>query len=76
MGAAPRAGQPPAGPRRRGALKIYPAGPDEMALPPDRATYGLASEYTIPYGTNGDAPNVFMHLKNTSDRDLHVACWT
>ena len=54
-------------------LKIYPAGPDEMALPPDRATYGLAGEYTIPYGANGEAPNVFMHLKNTSDRDLHVA---
>ena len=54
-------------------LKIYPAGPGEMALPPDRQTYGLAGEYTIPYGTNGEAPNVFMHLKNTSDRDLHVA---
>ena len=54
-------------------LRIYPAGPDEMALPPDRDPYGLAGEYTIPYGTNGDPPNVFMHLKNTSDRDLHVA---
>ena len=54
-------------------LKIYPAGPAEMALPPDRETYVLAGEYTIPYGTNGNAPNVFMHLKNTSDRDLHVA---
>jgi Caspase domain len=54
-------------------LRIYPAGPDEMALPPDREPYGLAGEYTIPYGTNGDAPNVFMHLKNTSDQDLHVA---
>jgi hypothetical protein len=54
-------------------LKIYPAGPGEMALPPDRETYALAGEYTIPYGANGDAPSVFMHLKNTSDRDLHVA---
>ena len=54
-------------------LRIYPAGPDEMALPSDRDPYALAGEYTIPYGSNGDAPNVFMHLKNTSDRDLHVA---
>jgi Caspase domain len=54
-------------------LKIYPAAPDEMALPPDREPYGLAGDYTIPYGTSGDAPNVFMHLKNTADRDLHVA---
>ncbi|MEP7115925.1 MAG: hypothetical protein ABI862_21850, partial [Ilumatobacteraceae bacterium] len=54
-------------------LKIYPANPDEMALPSDRKTYELAGEYTIPYGKGGDAPNVFMHLMNTSDRDLHVA---
>jgi hypothetical protein len=54
-------------------LRIYPADPGEMALPPDRAPYALAGEYTIPYATNGEAPNVFMHLKNTSDRDLHVA---
>jgi hypothetical protein len=54
-------------------LRIYPAGPGEMALPPDRVPYALAGEYTIPYGTDGGAPNVFMHLKNTSDRDLHVA---
>ena len=54
-------------------LKIYPAGPGEKALPHDREPYGLAGEYTIPYGTNGDAPNVFMNLKNTSDRDLYVA---
>jgi Caspase domain len=54
-------------------LKIYPASPGEMALPPDRQAYGLAGEYTIPYGTNGEQPHVFMHLKNTTDRDLHVA---
>ncbi len=54
-------------------LRIYPAGPGETALPPDRQPFGLAGEYTIPYGTNGEPPNVFMHLKNTSDRDLHVA---
>ena len=54
-------------------LRIYPAGPGEMALPPDRQPFGLAGEYTIPYTTNGDPPNVFMHLKNTSDQDLHVA---
>jgi hypothetical protein len=54
-------------------LKIYPADPGEMALPPNRQSYVLAGDYTIPYGSNGDAPNVFMHLKNTSDRDLHVA---
>jgi hypothetical protein len=54
-------------------LRIYPAEPAEMALPPDRQPFGLAGEYTIPYATNGDAPNVFMHLKNTSDHDLYVA---
>ncbi len=54
-------------------LRIYPAGPDEMALPSDRQPYGLAGEYTIPYAANGDAPNVFMHLKNTSDQVLYVA---
>jgi Caspase domain len=54
-------------------LKIYPAGPGEMALPPDREPFGLAGEYTIPYEANGDAPHVFMRLKNTSDGDLYVA---
>ena len=54
-------------------LRIYPAGPGEMALPSGRDPYALAGEYTVPYGTDGEAPNVFMHLKNTSDRDLHVA---
>jgi hypothetical protein len=54
-------------------LRIYPAEPKEMAKPADRQPFALAGEYTIPYGTNGDAPNVFMHLKNTSDQDLHVA---
>ena len=54
-------------------LVIYPAGPRETALPADRQPFGLAGEYTIPYAANGEAPNVFMHLKNTSDRDLHVA---
>jgi hypothetical protein len=54
-------------------LRIYPAEPGEMALPPDRQPFGLAGEYTIPYRANGEAPNVFMHLKNTSDRSLYVA---
>ncbi len=54
-------------------LRIYPAGPGETALPPDRQPCALAGEYTIPYGANGDAPTVFMHLKNTSDQGLHVA---
>jgi hypothetical protein len=53
-------------------VKIYPAEPGEMVLPSDRQSYVLAGEYTIPYA-NGEAPNVFMHLKNTSDRDLYVA---
>ena len=46
-------------------LRIYPAGPGEAALPSDRDPYAPAGEYTIPYGTDGEAPNVFMHLKNT-----------
>ncbi|MEP7113115.1 MAG: caspase family protein [Ilumatobacteraceae bacterium] len=54
-------------------LRIYPATKAEMALPADRQPYGLAGEYTIPYEANGDSPHVFMHLKNTSDRDLYVA---
>ena len=54
-------------------LRIYPAEPGEMALPSGREPYALAGEYTVPYGADGEAPNVFMHLENTSDRDLHVA---
>ena len=54
-------------------LKIYSAGPGEMELPPGRDPYPLSGEYTIEYGADGDAPTVFMHLKNASDRDLHVA---
>jgi hypothetical protein len=54
-------------------LRVYPAGSDEMELPSGRDPYPLAGEYTIQYGINGEAPKVFMHLKNTSDRDLHVA---
>ena len=54
-------------------LKIFPAAPDEMTLPSDRQPYGLAADYTIPYAASGEAPNVFMHLKNTADHDLYVA---
>ncbi|MGD9705748.1 MAG: caspase family protein [Acidimicrobiia bacterium] len=54
-------------------LRIYPAHADEMALPSGREPLPLAGEYTIPYGPDGEAPNVFMHLRNDAQRDLYVA---
>ena len=50
VGAAPRARQPSLGPRRRGAAEDLPSRAGEAALPPDRDPFGLAGEYTIPYG--------------------------
>jgi hypothetical protein len=57
-------------------LRIYPAGPDEQSLPPDRQPAPTAGEYRFTYSGSGpDAtkPRVFMRLANTTDRPVYAA---
>ena len=74
LGAAPRAGQPPFGARRCGAAagSTQPAQARWPCRPIGNRSDSPASTPSRTR-TNGEPPNVFMHLKNTSDRDLHVA---
>lgn len=53
-------------------LAIYPANTGETTLPADRRPLDGGDEYTVAY-RDREAPTVFMHLENTSSRDLYVA---